>query len=175
MGDVSNEPSMEHILSSIKRIIAEDGEGPIDRRTRPQRAALPRSNVAEDDVLELSEPVVEPAMVEGEEGMVPMEKTPAASAPEPMVSTESTATGSAAEIRPNLSTLVSDETAEASRQSLETLSRLVVKPEVTGTDTLEGLVRDMLKPVLREWLDANLPQMVETMVAREISRISGRN
>jgi uncharacterized protein len=36
------------------------------------------------------------------------------------------------------------------------------------------MVRDMLKPMLRDWLDANLPQIVETMVAREIERISGR-
>jgi uncharacterized protein len=50
----------------------------------------------------------------------------------------------------------------------------VVKPEVSGADTLEGMVREMLKPMLRDWLDANLPRLVEEMVAREISRITGR-
>jgi len=50
---------------------------------------------------------------------------------------------------------------------------MVVKPEVAGSDTLEGLVRELIKPMLRDWLDANLPQIVETMVSREISRITG--
>ncbi|WP_368855359.1 DUF2497 domain-containing protein [Enterobacter hormaechei] len=36
------------------------------------------------------------------------------------------------------------------------------------------MVREMLKPMLRDWLDANLPRLVEEMVAREISRITGR-
>jgi hypothetical protein len=47
---------------------------------------------------------------------------------------------------------------------------MVVKPDVAGSDTLEGLVRELLKPMLRDWLDANLPQIVEAMVAREILR-----
>ena len=50
----------------------------------------------------------------------------------------------------------------------------MVKPEVAGSDTLEGLVREMLKPMLRDWLDANLPDLVEAMVAREIARITGQ-
>jgi len=36
------------------------------------------------------------------------------------------------------------------------------------------MVREMIRPMLREWLDANLPLMVESMVAREISRITGQ-
>ena len=68
--------------------------------------------------------------------------------------------------------ILSDTTAQATRGALDALSRLVVKPE-PGTDgTLEGLVRDMLRPMLRDWLDANLPAMVETLVAKEISRIT---
>ena len=74
---------------------------------------------------------------------------------------------------PVAETIVSAETAEASRAPLDTLSKLVIKPEVAGTDTLEGLVREMLRPMLREWLDQNLPGIVEAMVAREIARITG--
>ena len=51
---------------------------------------------------------------------------------------------------------------------------MVVTPDVPGSDTLEGLVREMLKPMLRDWLDANLPRIVESMVSREIERITGR-
>ena len=70
--------------------------------------------------------------------------------------------------------LLSPRAAEATRGPLDALSRMVVKPEVAGSDTLEGLVREMIRPMLRDWLDANLPQLVESMVAREISRITGQ-
>ena len=69
--------------------------------------------------------------------------------------------------------ILSDQTAEASRDALKVLSRLLVKPEPASDGTLEGLVRDMLRPMLREWLDANLPEMVEGLVAREIAKITG--
>jgi uncharacterized protein len=49
-----------------------------------------------------------------------------------------------------------------------------VKPEVTGSDTLEGMVREMVRPMIAEWLEAKLPDIVERMVAREISRITDR-
>jgi uncharacterized protein len=41
-------------------------------------------------------------------------------------------------------------------------------------NTLEGMVQEMLRPMLKTWLDQNLPDMVETIVTREIARISGR-
>jgi cell pole-organizing protein PopZ len=40
--------------------------------------------------------------------------------------------------------------------------------------TLEDLVREMLKPMLKAWLDANLPDMVERLVRAEIERLSRR-
>ena len=153
MGDVSAEPSMEDILSSIKRIIAEDVETGGSARAR-RRAAPPQPSsieAAEDDVLELSETVPE-------------------SAPMPI---ESPAVAAAAPAAP-AEKIISDQAAEASRARLASLSRLVVKPEVAGSDTLEGLVREMLKPMLRDWLDANLPDLVEAMVAKEIARITGQ-
>jgi cell pole-organizing protein PopZ len=41
--------------------------------------------------------------------------------------------------------------------------------------TLDGLIREMLRPMLKEWLDENLPAVVERMVEKEISRISRGN
>ena len=146
MGDISNEPSMEEILSSIKRIIAEDGESalasrsrPLPRRTREQ----PRSEPTEE-VLELTETVgsheEEPIMAD------------AADEPE----------------------LVSPNAATASRTALASLSAVVVKPDA-GANTLEGLVRELLRPMLKDWLDSHLPEMVESMVAKEIARITGKS
>ena len=152
MGDVSAEPSMEDILSSIKRIIAEDvetgGATRARRRPAPPQPAPVEAAEEEDDVLELSEAVPDSA--------------PAASA-----DTSAAAPTTAEKI-------LSDEAAEVSRARLASLSRLVVKPEVAGSDTLEGLVREMLKPMLRDWLDANLPDLVEAMLAKEIARITGQ-
>jgi cell pole-organizing protein PopZ len=51
-----------------------------------------------------------------------------------------------------------------------------VPPQIvrSGETSLEGLVRDMLRPMLAEWLDRNLPGMVERMVKAEIARIAGK-
>ena len=40
--------------------------------------------------------------------------------------------------------------------------------------TLEDLVREMLKPILRDWLDQNLSSIVEARVQAEVERISRR-
>jgi len=170
MGDISAEPSMEEILSSIKRIIAEEGDGAMAaararRQARPAPTPLPESERNDDEeVLELSDQVAaevprepeapEPRFAPAEPRFAPAEPAPVAATP--------------------VSSLLSPRTAEATRGPLDALSRMVVKPEVAGSDTLEGMVREMIRPMLRDWLDANLPQLVEAMVAREISRITGQ-
>lgn len=164
MGDISSEPSMEEILSSIKRIIAEEGDAAVTTRTRrgPRPVPAPKPEIDDDDpdeeILELSEPVTEEKPAPQPAAVRPAEPAPVAAAPEPVQSADP---------------ILSDRAAEASRGQLEVLSRMIVKPEVPGSDTLEGLVRELIKPMLRDWLDANLPQIVETMVSREISRITG--
>jgi cell pole-organizing protein PopZ len=150
---------MEEILSSIKRVIEESEAAPAAPR-RPRAAARTVASEDRDEVLELSERAPLPELT----------PEPRPIAPEPPMSS-ATASKPAAPAEP----ILSSDAAQASRGSLEALSRLVVKPEVTGSDTLEGMVREMLRPMLREWLDANLPQIVETMVSREIARISGRS
>ncbi len=162
MGDIGSEPSMEEILSSIKRIIAEEGDAAVTTRTRRGRgtgAPAPRADV--DEILELSEPVRDEAF-SGEMPATPQEKPMPMGAPTPPEAARA------------VDPILSERAAEATRGPLEALSRMVVKPEIAGSDTLEGLVRELLKPMLRDWLDANLPQVVESMVAREISRITGR-
>jgi uncharacterized protein len=190
MGDISNEPSMEDILSSIKKIIAEDSTqalsasrprrpAPRDSRFDALGAALPGAapqgdeTIDDDDVLELTEatampetatesPHVDVRPVEVRPVEVSATETTSAVVPAPVVEAAAPAE------------LVSGTTAAVSRSALAQLSALVVKPETVGSDTLEGLVRDMLRPMLKDWLDARLPDLVEAMVAREIARISGR-
>jgi cell pole-organizing protein PopZ len=170
MGDISAEPSMEEILSSIKRIIAEEGDAATGARSRRTARTAPRPDPIIDEVLELSEPVAEEPEV-----VTPMQAvTPAPmpiGAPDVPAQPETIAPGA----------ILSDRAVEATRGPLEALSRMVVKPEpvaaetgIPGSQTIDALVRELLKPMLSEWLDANLPQIVEAMVAKEISRITGR-
>lgn len=148
MAEVSAEPSMEDILSSIKRIISEEDAPAAARPRRPRAvplAAVPDVPAPDEEVLELNDPMPGARDHHGAEAAEPAR-------PEP---------------------IVSDGTAAAARGAIDALSRLVVKPEPGNDGTLEGLVREMLRPMLREWLDANLPPLVERIVAREIAKITG--
>ena len=73
--------------------------------------------------------------------------------------------------------MLDDGKAQSLRQSfsvLQTLTEPGVAPQIvrSGETSLEGMVRDMLRPMLKDWLDSNLPNIVEAMVAREIERIT---
>lgn len=70
--------------------------------------------------------------------------------------------------------LLSDNAAAASRQSLAALTAVRSAPAPEG-GALEAVVRDMLRPILKDWLDQHLPQLVEELVTREIARITGSN
>ncbi|HEX8668041.1 MAG TPA: DUF2497 domain-containing protein [Allosphingosinicella sp.] len=137
MGDMNQEPSMEEILASIKRVIAEDGRVQPPRPLRAPRVAEtePAAPAPEEDVLELSDPVSD------EDG------------------------------------LISSDAASASRQSLAALAALKDRSETLpqGDGPLEAVVREMLKPMLKDWLDRNLPEIVEELVTREIARITGKS
>jgi uncharacterized protein len=73
--------------------------------------------------------------------------------------------------------LLDDNKARSLRHSfsaLQTLSEPGVAPQIvrSGETSLEGLTRDLLRPMLKDWLDTNLPPIVEAMVEREINRIT---
>jgi len=161
---------MEEILSSIKRIIAEEGDAATGARSRRTARTAPRPDPIEtDSILELSEPVAEAPSA------LPIEA--ATPAPMPIGAPDVPPHPEKAAAEP----ILSDRAVEATRGPLEALSRMVVKPEpaapetgIPGSQTIDALVRELLKPMLSEWLDANLPQIVEAMVAKEISRITGR-
>lgn len=164
MGDMSKEPSMEDILSSIKRIIAEEGEEAVQTLPRRGRAdsaaktpaaqAVPEAAVepAADEVLELTDEVAV-------EEPMPAHRT--SRAPRPATA-------------PQDSSILSVESEVAARHSLSALSSMLVAPRDGEDNTLDGLVRSMLKPMLKQWLDERLPVLVEEMVSREIARITGR-
>ncbi|CAN5147499.1 hypothetical protein BH10PSE12_BH10PSE12_17000 [soil metagenome] len=222
---------MEEILSSIKRIIAEEGEEGASIPRGPRRgrlevvstqveAAVPEAE--DDDVLELT-PAAEDILVEEtdeesiEETEAVIELTPptfdqpeepeatlaeaeietsAVEQPQEVPETTSeddqpTVADEVLELTDEIDTeekvtpsnaapaisgaqsMISVESEIAARHSLSALSSMIVVPETGEGNTVEELVKAMLRPLLKEWLDAKLPGLVEEMVAKEISRITG--
>lgn len=157
MGELRQDPSVEDILASIKRIIAED-VAPAPRLRRAAVEAVP------EPVLELTEPAP-PAEPSAPEPLRTRAAEPAAAGP--------AAPATASAPAPQGAAIVSENVASASRQALAALSAMVVRPEGGQFASLEDLVQEMLRPMLKEWLDARLPELVERLVAREIARITG--
>ena len=135
MQSPGREPSMEDILASIKKVIAEEKE---HRSTAPATDALDEAPLPEEsseadedevDVLALNEPLAPPA-----------------------------------DLGPPL---LDESVAGHSREALEQLSTIAATvPPLPQVNPLEDMVREMLKPILKQWLDEH--------VKREISRITGR-
>jgi cell pole-organizing protein PopZ len=150
----NGEPTVEEILASIKQVIARDSRVSFDppqreplASTPPPPTATPPAPTAEhDDVLDLTETV------------------PADSAD-----------GDADTATP----LLTECTRAAMRESLAALAAISgpgAVPQIvrSGETSLEGLTRELLRPALIQWLDKNLPALVERMVAAEIARIVGK-
>ncbi len=75
--------------------------------------------------------------------------------------------------------LVSDAAAAASGASISQLAHAVARERAVALGnqgiTLEQLVREICTPLLKQWLDSNLPYMVERIVKQEIERIANRS
>lgn len=84
-----------------------------------------------------------------------------------------------AEDAPADAPLTGDATASAMRDNFAALAMLAQPgrpPQIvrSGETSLEGLTRELLRPMLAQWLDQNLPGMVEELVKAEIARIAGK-
>ncbi|MCF1503049.1 DUF2497 domain-containing protein [Afifella sp. H1R] len=65
--------------------------------------------------------------------------------------------------------LLSDDADEAVSGAFNSLAHTILSQNAR---TLEDLVSEMLRPMLKEWLDDNLPPLVERLVKEEIERVS---
>jgi cell pole-organizing protein PopZ len=161
-----HEPSMEEILASIRRIIAEDGEQPDAAAPAPAAAAPQPAPAAKgEEILELTEVVQEEQAAADPPKLGP---TPVAPEPDPPPSPTADA-----------ERLVSEAAAAASLAALAQIRQLGPRndqrmsdiPMGEGQRTIEDMVREMLRPLLKEWLDSNLPHLVERVVQEEVSRL----
>ena len=171
----SQEPSIEEILASIRRIISDDGEeAPADA------AAAPEPELASEPAavsLELEpEPLPEPALEEPADDILDLtERVPE---PEPELPHRPVEEPIRAQMVYDEDALVSEPIAA---RAADTLARINPRTSDRTDDplpiphrTLEEVVRELLKPMLRQWLDTHLPGIVERAVDRELRRVSRR-
>lgn len=198
------EPSMEEILASIRRIISEDAEkdGDVEMQpaaddAQPAQAAEPSDDSQEPPAGEdppetepepepepepdpVAEPEPEPADQEVLELTEVVDDAPAATAapePRPIFKSEPE---SGPDDNDNLDLLISGGTADAAREAFARLIRESAPNERPaeravnvgdGAMTIEDLIRSELRPLLREWLDKNLRDVVDEIVRREVEHI----
>ena len=152
-GGTGEDPSMEDILASIRRILTEEQP--------PELPAVPASPpavepVANDDVLVLDSSMMIADTQEPD--TQPSHEPPAE--------------------EPAASVLVAPQAAAAAASSVGNLIRTLAADrsmQVTSCGpTIEDVVRAELRPLLREWLNLNLPPLVERLVRAEIERVVGR-
>jgi cell pole-organizing protein PopZ len=180
---------MEDILASIRRILSEDE--PVAENPAQAPAAQP----AEKDVL-----VLDPSMMVHEtkhdndvaEHEMAQEAEPQHAAPEPVpppaasppAASPQAASSSPAAFAPSASApavngggLVAPEAASAAANAVGQLVRTLTERSTqvhSGGPTIEDVVRDEIRPILKQWLDTNLPPLVERLVRIEIERVVGR-
>ena len=207
--NAEQEPTMEEILASIRRIINEDE----DEAEKPAEAAEPAPEPAaepepepdpepepaaefepepvaepepeieaveavEEDVLELTDRVEEEAedvgepVDAGDDLMILDREEPAEAEPDFQAEPEPDPEP-VFEADDDEDSLVDAAPASAAAGMFAALSDNLRVSSDQG-QTLEGIVRELLRPMLKQWLDENLPAIVEEKVQAEIERIARR-
>ena len=181
----AGDPSMEDILASIRRILSED---------EPAAQAPPVEHDAQDgDVLMLDASMMLPDSIPDTMNDQPAHDEPAHDEPAHDVPAHVPAAlrGLTPEPVPVAAppappqydrsleaALVAPAAAAAAASSVSVLVRSLAAERSTqvysGGPTLEDIVRAELRPLLKQWLDENLPPMVERLVRSELERVVGR-
>jgi cell pole-organizing protein PopZ len=156
----SLEPSMEEILASIRRILAEDERGARPLPLRPRAAA---------DVLDLTEAIGEDGSVRHIEPMAMMRREPAAP---PVLPDGRVEPAPPSQEGPG-ERLLSEPAAASVSASFARLAAAPHQVEPGSEPALDELVRETLRPMLQAWLDRHLPALVERLVQAEIARLMG--
>ena len=193
--NAGNDPSMDDILASIRKIISDDearaqvnNQQAANQAGRPgvtppgaQRVEPHIQPAGRDDVLLLTDLIEDPKASGTVSPPIPLPRIDpvrAAEMPQPSVGPPPSPVSS--------SSLVDGAAATSATAAFSRLSQAVqesVAPPaaadpgpVIGSNgkTVEDLVKEMLRPMLKEWLDKNLPQVVERYVEKEIVRLTRR-
>ena len=186
----SQEPTMEEILASIRRIISEDetpGDGEADAASETEAVADPASADPEpESVAEVVAEVVAapeaPAAVADRDPAPPQAAIPQVDEDDDLELTQRVETLGDLDVLEadapppapapvkNVTSLVSEQVAAAAAASFGHLSANIGMPP--SGHTLEDVVREMLRPLLQQWLDTHLPNIVQEAVQSEVERIA---
>lgn len=196
------EPTMEEILSSIRRIISEDDEPPAEESTPVQNEELSVEEILEPEPEPAAEAVPEPEPEPEPEPMPEPEPEPEPEIIEEEIleldqlieddgsitdlsggDMDDDLTFEEALVAPpppqpsaDTSRLISDLAAAESAASLVALRQKVSAERdisVPSHRSLEDITKELLRPMLKEWLDNNLPSIVQRIVEREIAKLAG--
>jgi cell pole-organizing protein PopZ len=169
---------MEEILASIRRIIADEKDEPIIEALpeEPKEDVVDLTQMVSDDgsIVEVTDPFPEPEKApEPKDTDLEFAEPFVAAAPSPPVAAASAHADDA---------LISSMAASAAASSLAALANRVEMERVAsancgpmlgnGAMTLEAMVKELMKPLLKAWLDENLPSIVERIVLKEVERIT---
>jgi cell pole-organizing protein PopZ len=153
-----DDPSMDDILASIRRILSDEEKAAEEKR----HAAPPPPP---EDVLMLDSSMMVPEPVPETTPPLPLPAPPLS--PPPAIAA------------PEHAPIVAPEAAAAAASSVGQLMRTLATERGaavrSGGPTIEDLVREELRPLLKQWLDAHLPPLVERLVRAEIERVVGRS
>jgi len=185
----AHEPSMEEILASIRAIIADDREA-VAAKPAPAVANVPTPTlpqiVVSNDAPQVAkpaaefippraEPTAEPAPAPNVVWARPRVEPAPEPEPNPEAATAETSEPEA-ERGPELvyeqinePPLLSDETDRAVAASFEALTASVA---MQSAELVDRLTKEMLRPMIKSWLDEHLPSMVERLVRAEIQRVA---
>ena len=167
----ASDPSMEDILASIRRILNED------------EAAAPAAAPAESAPPPPPGPMRAPPPP-APTAEVPMHPAPGADPTEPLDLTEAMLIQAPSAPAPapgpfHADGLLDAVAAQAAAASMGSLIRAVAADRGAavhrGGPTIEDVVREELRPLLKTWLDQHLPPLVERLVRAEIERVVGRS
>ncbi len=158
---LAHEPSMDEILASIRSIISDDREPAAAKSAPGPQVLYPKPA---PPILRAVSPET-PAPAVGVEAATPKivwnqdERTEEAKV-KPQLKSESPFDDEP---------LVSPEANEAVTASFEQLSASVA---LQHSQMIESMAREMLRPMLKSWLDDNMPAIVERLVRAEIQRVA---
>lgn len=184
--ELKQDQSMEEILQSIKRIIAEDESSGEDKTASKVEVKM---DAVESEVLELTD-LIESGE-KAETNSKPSGFTDILHSIDETLQSEPVRENKQPkneDILQNIDNLISNEVVAAASNSLNNLKQLQAPPPQQSAPkmptpslsfrsgiTVEDLVIEALRPELRDWLNNNLSNIVERMVAAEIKKISGNN
>jgi uncharacterized protein len=159
----AHEPSMEEILASIRNIIAEEREpapaaAPKPEPLAPAAASAPQIVHSKDAPAPHRNPSEPAQRADANAPTVVWRR------PQPAQSISA-----ADPVAPDQEPLLSSEANEAVSASFGALSANLA---ARSAEVADGLVREMLRPMLKQWLDENLPAIVERLVRAEIQRVA---